>query len=120
LEKFEFYASSVPVYSNTTGGPYPEAPQEAKQILGRHLLYPVNFVDQIKHMHQDGIRTFLEVGPKSVLTGLVKSILEKYDVFTIALDGSSGRRSGLGDLAKSLCFLASIGYPVNLKRWRNT
>jgi acyl transferase domain-containing protein len=118
LEQFDFHASSIPVYSNTTGAPYPDSPQEAKKILGRHLLNPVNFVDEIELLYRDGCRIFFEVGPKSVLTGLVKSILEGKDFFAIAVDGSSGRRSSMVDLARALCQLASIGYPVDLARWR--
>jgi acyl transferase domain-containing protein len=118
LEQFEFHLSPVLVYSNTTAAPYPDSPQETKTLLGRHLINPVNFVDEIKRMHDDGCRIFLEVGPKSVLTGLIKSILEGTNFFTMAVDGSSGRRPGIGDLARALCKLASIGFPVNLTRWR--
>jgi acyl transferase domain-containing protein len=117
LEQFVFRPSGIPVYSNTSGAPYPDSPQEAKILLGRHMINPVNFVDEIEHMHRDGCRVFVEVGPKSVLTGLVKSILEGKDFFAISIDQTSGRRSGLGDLAKALCHLASIGYPVDLARW---
>jgi acyl transferase domain-containing protein len=118
LEQFDFHASGIAAYSNTTAAPYPDSPRAAKELLGRHLVNPVYFTDEIKRMHQDGCRIFLEVGPKSVLTGLVKSILEGRDFFAIAVDGSSGRRSGTGDLAKALCHLASIGFPVDLARWR--
>jgi malonyl CoA-acyl carrier protein transacylase len=117
LERFVFHPFGMPVYSNTTGARYPDAPLEAKALLGRHLVNPVNFVDEIEHMHQDGCRVFVEVGPKSVLTGLIKSILDGKDFFAISIDQTSGRRSGLADLAKALCHLASIGYPVDLARW---
>jgi malonyl CoA-acyl carrier protein transacylase len=120
LAQFDFHPPSIPVYSNTTGAPYPDSSQAAKEILGRHLLNPVNFADEIELMHKGGCRIFLEVGPKSVLTGLVKSILEGKNFFAIAVDGSSGKKSGMADLAKVLCHLSSIGYPVDLARWRKS
>jgi acyl transferase domain-containing protein len=118
LEQFDFQTSGIPVYSNTTAAPYPDLPQETQNLLGQHLISPVNFFEEIIRMHDDGCRVFLEVGPKSVMTGLVKSILQGKDFVSIAIDGSSGRKSGMGDLAKALCHLASAGYPVNLNRWR--
>jgi acyl transferase domain-containing protein len=69
-------------------------------------------------MHQAGIRIFIEVGPRTVLTGLIKSILKNQEIFTMGVDGSSGKQSGMTDLAKILCMLASIGWPVDLKNWK--
>ena len=120
LENFVFHQSQIPVYSNTTGTPYPDSPEDAKKLLGIHLVNPVNFIDEIERMYNDGTRVFVEVGPKTVLAGLIKSILGEKDFIVIATDGSSGRRSGMTDLAKSLCHLASIGYPVHIEKWRNS
>lgn len=117
LEKIDFKESAFPVYSNTTGAPYPVSPEQAKNLLGIQLISPVNFIAEIENMYQDGIRVFLEVGPKSALTGLVKAILRERHFIAIALDGSSGRHSGLSDFAKALCQLASMGYPVNISQW---
>lgn len=118
LEKIDFMQSSTPVYSNTTGSPYPVSSEAARKLLGIHLMNPVHFINNIENMYKDGIHIFVEVGPKAVLTALVKTILEGKDFTAIAVDASSGRRSGMTDLAKVLCHLASNGYPVNLSKWR--
>jgi len=115
-----FSDSQIPVYSNTTGMPYPASAKDAKKILGNHLMNPVNFIEEIQNMYQNGIRIFVEVGPKTVLTGLIKAILKDQNIFAVGVDASSGRRSGIMDLAKTLCMLASIGYPVDLKKWKNS
>lgn len=119
IASVEFRNSQIPVYSNTTALPYPDAPEQARQILARHLINPVNFIDEIRNMHQAGIRIFVEVGPRTVLTGLVKAILKNRDVFAVAMDASSGQKSGITDLAKTLCLLAAVGYPADLKKWKN-
>ncbi|RJP86072.1 MAG: ACP S-malonyltransferase [Desulfobacteraceae bacterium] len=113
-----FSPSRIPVYSNTTALPYPDPEKEAKELLGGHLMNPVNFTKEIENMHHAGIRIFVEAGPRTVLTGLVKAILKDHEIFAMGVDGSSGKQSGLMDLAKMLGMLASIGYPVNLNNWR--
>ncbi len=114
----EFIPSRIPVYSNTTAVSYPEAPEDAKKILGNHLMNPVNFIDEIQNMYQDGIRIFIEVGPRTALTGLIRAILKDQPIFAISVDASSGRLSGITDMAKTLCMLAAIGYPVNISQWK--
>ncbi len=118
IARVAFRNSNIPVYSNTTALPYPDAPEQARQILARHLVSPVNFIDEIRNMYQAGIRIFVEVGPRTVLTGLIKAILKDRDIFAMAVDASSGRKSGITDLAKTLCALASLGYPAALEKWK--
>ena len=71
-------------------------------LLADQLVRPVEFVKQIEAMYASGARTFLEVGPGSRLTKLVQAILEKKEHTAIALDASSGKRSGLFDLGCAL------------------
>jgi acyl transferase domain-containing protein/NAD(P)-dependent dehydrogenase (short-subunit alcohol dehydrogenase family) len=117
IEKIGLVPSKIPVFSNTTGAPYPADAEKAKELLHGHLLSPVDFISEIKNLFKSGARTFVEVGPKSVLTGLVKSILNAQDFQAIALDASQGKRSGITDLAGTLCHLASLGHFVDLSCW---
>ncbi|MGD8892494.1 MAG: beta-ketoacyl synthase N-terminal-like domain-containing protein, partial [Desulfobacterales bacterium] len=117
IEKIDLVPSDITVFSNTTGAPYPADPEKAKELLHGHLLSPVDFISEIINLFKSGTRTFVEVGPKSVLTGLVKSILNGQDFQAIALDASQGKRSGITDLAGTLCYLASLGHYVDLTCW---
>ncbi len=112
-----FLQSSIPVYSNTTAAPYPGDEKKTRALLGRHLLQPVNFMGQIVGMYEAGVRTFVEVGPKSVLTGLVKNILSDSPHCAFSVDCSGGRDPALLDLAFALCKAAALGYSVDLSRW---
>ena len=117
LRKKELSATDIPVYSNTTAGAYPKDGTEIKKLLGSQILNPVNFVQEIERMYADGARIFMEIGPKSVLTGLVKSILKGREFHALSLDVSGGRKNGLIDLARTVCFFAAAGHAVKLENW---
>ena len=119
LKDVKITPSDIPVFSNTTGKPYPLDPEKAKKVLGEHLLRPVDFKSEIENIYKSGVNTFIEIGPKSVLTCLVNSILADHDFLSISLDKSSGIRFGVADMATSLCRLASLGYPVELSKWEH-
>lgn len=99
----------LPVYSNLDGRPYPPDPQAIRDRLSRHLLSPVEFVAQIEAMYQAGARCFLEVGPRSVLCGLVSQILAARPHRTIAVDGREGGMRGLLNALGSL-FVAGYAF----------
>ncbi len=117
LQEVAFKAGEIPVFSNSTAEPYPMEGDQSRRILGEQLLNPVHFIQQIENMYRLGARTFVEVGPKAVLSGLVGAILKGRDFHAISLDRSAGRKSGLADLAACLCRLAADGHPVALKEW---
>lgn len=102
-----FRAPQVPVYSNTTGRRHPMQPEEIRQQLDQHLLSPVEFVSELESMYDDGIRLFVEVGPKSICSNLVTATLgARADVRAVALDGQGG---GLRGLMMALAELATTG-----------
>ncbi|CAH2031277.1 type I polyketide synthase [Trichlorobacter ammonificans] len=117
LHGIEFSTPRLPVYANSTAGEYPSDPIAAKTLLANQLARPVEFVAQIEAMYAAGVRTFLEVGPGARLTGLVSAILGERPHVALALDASSGKRSGVADLARCLARLASLGYPVRIAAW---
>ena len=119
LEHVDFPEGALPVYANSTGGKYPSAPEEARDLLAQQIVRPVNFTQQIRAMHADGVRCFVEVGPGRVLGDLVQAIFPEGDVDTIAVDASRGARPGSFDLAFALSRLAALGHPVSLEKWEN-
>ena len=117
LKKVPINPTAVKVFSNTTGEEYPNDADEARALLGNHLVRPVDFVKEIENLFNFGVRTFVEIGPKSVLTGLISAILQNRDFEAMALDATIGKAHGVADLARLLCRLASIGYPLALTEW---
>ena len=73
LEKIELSTPKVKVIKNIDATPYKEN-ENMKEILSKHVMSPVKFSDSIKYMLDNGIDTFVEIGPGKVLTSLVKKI----------------------------------------------
>jgi acyl transferase domain-containing protein/NAD(P)H-dependent flavin oxidoreductase YrpB (nitropropane dioxygenase family)/NAD(P)-dependent dehydrogenase (short-subunit alcohol dehydrogenase family)/acyl carrier protein len=107
-------APRVPVYSNTTGDAHDARPEAIAELLGEHLARPVEFIREIEAMHRDGARVFLEVGPRSVLTGLVPQVLGAREHVAVALDQPG--RSGLLALTQCLAELLTEGVAVRTDR----
>lgn len=104
-------STKVPVYSNATARPYATQPEAIRQQLAEHLTSPVNFIGQIEAMYEAGIRVFLELGPKSILTNLTRQILDKKEVVAISLDTKGPDLSGL---LIALGNLVVAGVPLKL------
>lgn len=114
LSTTQFQAPRLQVFSNTLGASYSGDPNCIKSLLTEHLIKPVRFVEEIETIYRQGARIFVEVGPRNVLTGLLKQILDERDHLAIALDVSG--RFGLFQLQHSLAQLAVQGVSVNLNR----
>ena len=119
VQEAELSPTDIPVFANSSGTPYAKDTETAKNMLSQQMLQPVHFVDAIENMAAAGVRTFVEVGPKNVLTNLVKSILTQKTFHALALDASCGRKFGVTDLACTLAELAALGYPVLLDQWED-
>jgi acyl transferase domain-containing protein/NAD(P)H-dependent flavin oxidoreductase YrpB (nitropropane dioxygenase family) len=104
----------VPVYSNTSGAAHADDTSAIAGLLAEHLSRPVEFVSEIEAMYDDGARVFVEVGPRSVLTGLVPRILGEREHLAVAMDRSG--TSGLSSLLHCLAALAAEGVPVHAER----
>ncbi|MCY0951994.1 type I polyketide synthase [Streptomyces sp. H27-S2] len=110
LAATELRPAAVPVWSNTTAGPYPEAAEDVRGLLARQLAEPVRFAEQVEAMYAAGVRTFVEAGPGRVLSGLVGRILRGRPHTAVPLDVPG--EHGLVRLVSALAELAAAGVPV--------
>jgi acyl transferase domain-containing protein len=95
IQAIEFSSPVIPVYSNSTGNPYPTETPEIKNILAQHILNTVDFKTEIENMYAAGARVFVEFGPKSILTNLVKDILADKEHFVVATNAKATKNSDL-------------------------
>ena len=73
LEKIEIKDAKIPVISNVTAKPITKA-EEIKAELKVHFYSPVKWVQTIENLYSQGVKEIYEIGPKKVLTGLIKRI----------------------------------------------
>lgn len=69
----EFKTPVCPIYQNVDGKPHTD-PEEIKANLISQLTSPVRWTYDVQAMIADGADEFIELGPGSVLQGLVKKI----------------------------------------------
>ncbi len=103
-----------PVYSNLDASPHPADPQTIADRIGEHAVQPVRFAAMVEAMVSAGARVFVEVGPGSVLTTLVGSILAEQPHVAVACD--SATKPGISTFLTCLARLAVAGLPVRLDR----
>ena len=88
IDKEEFNAPSGKVFSNATAQVHADDPQTIRQMLAEHILNAVKFKEEIENIYAAGGTIFVEIGPKNVLTNLVKDILKDKPFETITLNAS--------------------------------
>mgnify|MGYP000570983451 CR=1 FL=1 len=72
----------IPVMANMTAAPYPADPRAASDVLGNQVSHAVRWVDTLHALQDQGIDTFIEVGPGKTLSGLVKRTLSDVRVYS--------------------------------------
>jgi malonyl CoA-acyl carrier protein transacylase len=114
-DKVEFRAAQTTIYSCSTGLPFPSKPHEIRhQAVWQHAM-PVEFTRLIKNMHADGVRVFVECGPRGNLTAFTEDIL-RGERFT-AIASNLPHRSGVMQLNHLAAQLAAHGVPLSLEHF---
>jgi [acyl-carrier-protein] S-malonyltransferase len=73
IDQADFNRPICPVYQNVTASPEQE-PATIRENLKKQLTAPVKWTQSVKNMLADGATAFYEVGPGSVLQGLIKKV----------------------------------------------
>jgi [acyl-carrier-protein] S-malonyltransferase len=76
MQDVAFRLARIPLVANVTAKPI-RTPEEIRHELGVQLVSPVRWTESIQHLIGEGVNTFIEVGPKNVLSGLIKRIDRK-------------------------------------------
>ncbi len=75
LESISFSDPKVPLYQNVTGK-RTQTGVEVKKLSVEQVVSTVRWVDVERSLIDDGVERFVEVGPGTVLAGLLKSVAE--------------------------------------------
>jgi [acyl-carrier-protein] S-malonyltransferase len=82
LKNIELGSVKTPIITNVTAD-YVGSKEEVKELLKKQVMSSVLWENTIKRMLDDGVDTFIELGPGKVLSGFVKKIDRKVKVVNI-------------------------------------
>jgi acyl transferase domain-containing protein/NADP-dependent 3-hydroxy acid dehydrogenase YdfG len=104
LRQADIRAPVLDAYAGRDARVYPPDPAEVRRGLAAQIAAPVQFVDVIEAMYARGVRTFVEVGAGTALSGLVGQILGEREHVAVSLDrrgqhAVTSLQHGLGQLA---------------------
>ncbi|MEV0643417.1 SDR family NAD(P)-dependent oxidoreductase [Streptomyces sp. NPDC050619] len=76
-ENVSFAEPTIPIVSTLTGERADAAELTTPQYWVRHVRRPVRFLDAVRTLHVEGVRTYVEIGPDGVLSALGQDILDE-------------------------------------------
>ena len=82
LREVAFYDLRVPLVTNTDAE-FTTSGEEARESLIRQVTLPVRWEESVRELIDQGVNTFVEVGPGRVLTGLLRQIDRSVHVFNV-------------------------------------
>jgi [acyl-carrier-protein] S-malonyltransferase len=89
MSGIRFNDPQVPVIFNVTAAAEKE-PGTIRNIMARQIASRVRWFESVNKMVEDGVELFIEVGPKKVLTGLMRKIVPKGAATCIQFDTPEG------------------------------
>ncbi|WP_165964357.1 type I polyketide synthase [Actinomadura sp. KC216] len=117
LDGVEMRPPGTPVYAGADATLFPGDAGGIRDRVARQLAAPVLFADVVRAMYDAGVRTFVEVGPGAVLTGLVREIVPDE---CVAIETDRHGRHGVTALHDAVARLAVRGVAVDFEAlWRD-
>ena len=108
-----FRRPRLKIYSCGTGRPMPAEPVEIRRLAASQWTARVEFVEIVRAMYEeDGVRLFVEVGPRGNLTSFVQDILRNRPVLAVA--ANVYQRSAITQLNHLIGQLAAQHVPLTL------
>lgn len=82
VERTPIHAARVPIIGNVSARPIRRA-EEIRAELVAQLTSPVRWVESVHHLARQGVKRFVEFGPKNVLTGLIRRTEEGVELVNV-------------------------------------
>ncbi|HOR41803.1 MAG TPA: ACP S-malonyltransferase [Atribacterota bacterium] len=100
LKNVEIKDMQLPVISNVIAD-YIEKKEIVKEFLRKQVMYPILWTKCMVKMLQDGVDTFIEIGPGKVLSGFLKKIDKNLVISNV--EDLKSLQNTLGILKESVC-----------------
>ncbi len=116
LDTLHFNAPVLPITSNVSADFYPNDIQAIKDTMVEQIMSSVEWIKQVELAYERGVRLFIEVGPKRILSAFVTNTLEgKKDIRVLA--SNHPKRGGITEFNDLMANLAAAGIEVD---WSKT
>ena len=116
LDTLHFNAPVLPITSNVSADFYPSDVQAIKDTMVEQIMSSVEWIKQVELAYERGVRLFIEVGPKRILSAFVTNTLEdKKDIRVLA--SNHPKRGGITEFNDLMANLAAAGIEVD---WSKT
>jgi [acyl-carrier-protein] S-malonyltransferase len=94
LDRIEWRSPRVPVMANLTGRSH-QGGDRIPHVMEMQLRSPVRWADCVKALVDEGCDTFIEVGPKRALTGMMKELAPSAKAISVANPAAIAGLQGL-------------------------
>jgi malonyl CoA-acyl carrier protein transacylase len=109
LDRLRISEPQLPLIANLTGDFYPHTPEAIKDNLQQQVASTVQWVKGLEKLYDNGVRTFVEVGPKRALRGFARDVfMDREEV--LALMTLHPKTGDLQAFNQALCGLYAAGY----------
>jgi malonyl CoA-acyl carrier protein transacylase len=116
-DRLDVRAPRRSLYSCTTGQLFPTDPVAIRRLAVSHWSSPVEFIRLAETMYADGVRLFVECGPRGNLISFMQDILRGRPCEAIATNLL--HRSGLTQLNHMVALLSAHHVPLRLEHFYN-
>ena len=79
IAEVEFHTPSCPIYQNVDAQPQSDSEAIKRNVIAQ-LTAPVRWTQSAQNMIADGIDSYTELGPGTVLQGLIKKVSAEVEV----------------------------------------
>jgi acyl transferase domain-containing protein/phosphopantetheinyl transferase/acyl carrier protein len=110
--RLRFVPPRMAIYSCATAAPVSADPEEIRKLAVAQWASPVRFRETVEAMHADGVRVFVEVGPRGNLSGFVNDTLRGRPHVSVPMNVA--HRSGITQLNHAVGLLAAHGVSLQL------
>lgn len=107
-------AGGVRLYSNAFNDSYTPNIETAAEALTRQAVNPIDFPRTVEAAYRDGVRTFLEIGPRGLLAKSISRILGDRPHRATSLDRLA--RSDIEQVAHACAELFAAGHAIEIGR----
>ncbi|MCO5184687.1 MAG: SDR family NAD(P)-dependent oxidoreductase [Anaerolineae bacterium] len=109
LNRLHIKPPKLPLVANVTGELYPNDIEEIKDLLEKQIASTVQWVKGLQTLYANGVRTFVEVGPKRALRGFANDVFAD-NPEVVALMTNHPKWGELATFNQAICGLYAAGY----------